>query len=74
MLITHSFTHIDPVVQQDLMNAGFHPVYQGGRFHVTAPWTHHRDGEGWTFMLPQSKVYPHGLHLYETQEGILQHG
>lgn len=70
---TQTFTEIQPVAQQDLIDAGYHPVYHEGKFHVTAPWTWHRHGNGWQFMLPVSEAHPTGLHFFEDENGVLHH-
>lgn len=73
---TQEFTDIHPVAHEVLTKAGFMPVPCTetpdckGKFHVTAPWTWHRHGDGWQFYL-HLKDAVH--HFFEDRHGMLHH-
>lgn len=74
---TQEFIDIHPVAHKELVKAGFTPVPCTetpdckGKFHVTAPWTWHRHGDGWQFYIAREGQTP--LHFYEDEYGVLHH-
>lgn len=64
---TQSFSIVTHKAEEVLLDAGYDVQFRKGQWHITAPWTWHRLGEGWQFMLPD------GLHFYEDEYGALHH-
>jgi hypothetical protein len=68
---TQTFNKIGPIAYKELVDAGYSPVTHGMHLEVTAPWTWHRQGNGWQFYLARPDLPP--LHFYEDEEGVLYH-
>lgn len=63
---TQSFNIVTHQAEEELTRAGYKVRFHTGQWHITAPWTWHRLGDGWQLMLPG------GLHFYE-EYGTLYH-
>lgn len=64
-ITTQSFYIVKHDAEQVLLTAGYDVQFHHGKWRITAPWTWHKEGNGWQLRLPD------GLHFYEDAYGTL---